>query len=72
MFMPVLDIPQNLRGEPTTVAAVGPVLAAIFRDTVDQSPPREMRELLRLMRQQQDEPEPYWRRFYSPKEAAAP
>ena len=71
MFMPVLEIPQHLRGEPTPVAAVGPVLSTVLRDTLDKPIPREMRELLRLMREQ-DEPEPYWRRFYAPKEIAAP
>jgi hypothetical protein len=57
MFMPVLDIPQSLRDEPTSVAAVGPVLAHIFRRVTDQLPPREMRELLRRMRGQID-PQP--------------
>ena len=67
MFLPVLDIPQSLRDEPATVASVGPVLAAIFKDTVDQPSPREMRELLRHMRGQID-PQPDW----LPRETAAP
>ena len=67
MFMPVLDIPQNLRDEPMPVAAVGPVLSAIFRDTLDRPPPREMRELLRRMRGQID-PQP----DLLPREIAAP
>jgi hypothetical protein len=71
MFMPVLDVPQNLRGEPTPAAAVGPVLALIFRGVTDKPPPREMRELLRRIRDP-DEPEPYWRRFYSANDNAAP
>ena len=67
MFMPVLEIPQRLREEPTTVAAVGPVLAAILRDTLDQPPPRKMRELLSRLRGQIDaQPE------LLPREIAAP
>ena len=57
MFMPVVEIPQRLREEPATVASVGPVLAVILRDTLDQPPPLEMRELLRRMRGQID-PQP--------------
>jgi hypothetical protein len=64
MFMPIVEIPQRLFGEPPTVAAVGPALALIFRDVTDRPPSREMRELLRRIRDP-DEPEPYWRRFYS-------
>jgi len=71
MFTPVLETPQRLRGESTWVAAVGSVLAAIFRDTIDQPPPREMQELLRPMREH-DEPESYWRRFYASEDTAAP
>ena len=69
MFMPVLDIPQRLRDEPTSVAAVGPVLAAIFRD--DRPPPREMRELLRRMRGQIDPPPDLLPR-YSSRNIASP
>jgi hypothetical protein len=64
MFMPIVEIPRRLSGEPPTVAAVGPALALIFRDVTDRPPSREMRELLRRIRDP-DEPEPYWRRFYS-------
>ena len=71
MFMPVVDIPQRLFGEPATVAAVGPVLAHIFRSVTDQPPPREMQSLLRRIRDP-DEPESYWRRFYSANDNAAP
>ena len=42
----------------------GFAFALIFRDVTDHPPPREMQELLRRLRDP-DEPEPYWRRFYS-------
>ena len=60
MFMPIVEIPQRLFGEPPTVAAVGPALALIFRDVTDHPPPpHEMQELLRRMRGQID-PQPDW------------
>jgi hypothetical protein len=69
MFMPVLDIPQNLRDEPTPAAAVGPVLAVILRHILDEPPPREMQELLRRVRER-DESERYWMRFCRGDDAA--
>ena len=68
MFVPMLEIPQRLRGEPTPVAAVGPVLAAIFRGRSHRPPPREMQALLRRVRGR-DEPESG--RFYASEETAA-
>jgi hypothetical protein len=71
MFMPVLDIPQRLRDEPTSVAAVGPVLAQIFSDVTDRPPPHEMQELLRRMRGQID-PQPDLLPRCSSRKIAAP
>jgi hypothetical protein len=71
MFMPVPDIPQYLRGEPASVAAVGSVLAQIFADILNQPPPPKMKELLRAVREP-EEPERYWRRFYQRDDATVP
>jgi hypothetical protein len=51
MFMPVVDIPERLRGEPAPVAAVGPVLAVVFREILDQPTPGEMQQLLHRVRE---------------------
>ena len=71
MFTPVVDIPQRLFGEPSQVAAVGPVLALIFRDVTDHPPPHEMQELLRRMRGQID-PQPDWLPRDSSRKIATP
>ena len=71
MFMPVVDIPERLRGEPAPVAAVGPVLAVVFREILDQPTPGEMQQLLHRVRER-DGLEPYWRRFYSANDNSAP
>jgi hypothetical protein len=70
MFLPVVEIPQRLRGEPPPVAAIGTALAVIFRNTLDQPASRQMRELLRRVRRP-DQPEPYWRRFYQREDETA-